>query len=173
MATSSKIYLVESIPEVFSMFITEESIIEEEIKQLQIDKKESKQEVMFPSPELSASLAKKKYAFTNSLKHAEEALDALSLLSGILDYPLYILPKMAIFVRKKYLESFMEKLFRRDPDRRWRYWINLFQCIKKIEHLLSSSCKEKILVHIVSLKKHWAYAVRKAAIEIEGIFIFK
>ncbi|KAI5172836.1 hypothetical protein NEFER03_1852 [Nematocida sp. LUAm3] len=162
--------LLSSIYEVFSLFITESMILEAELKQMKIDRKEMKTSLVFPSPEIGASIDLLKYSCENAIINLEHIIEYLSSIPVLLNKIPSLFPLLMPLMKRKSFEGVLESLFQKDPGRAWRYWIDLCCSAEKILPALTEQCKTSLIGMLQPLKGHWAHAVRKQASDTEKVF---
>jgi len=164
-----RLTLIASVPEVFEEFISRERVLEEELKEMQVEDKKQKTGVTFPSPEM-VEMPKKKFLCENALSNLEEIVEYLG---GTLKTPeclVSLLHRISPMVRRGPLERVLVELYRRDPERRWRYWTELMGATKRLKNELGEGTVLAVRQELEKLEKHWAYTVRQAAKECRAFF---
>ncbi|KAI5180558.1 hypothetical protein NEOKW01_0862 [Nematocida sp. AWRm80] len=158
--------LVPQLSKVFQEYITQELLLEENLRQIQIGPG-IKEGVTFQTQKEENIKA---YEESNAIYNLETIIDASLLQQELWTPIIQLLPELKTILRTEFLETTLTALYNQDPQRNWRHWTLLLETTLNLKPSLSAAFRETILQSIQKLKTHWAHVVRKTATTIEASF---
>ncbi|OAG29607.1 hypothetical protein NEDG_00740 [Nematocida displodere] len=158
---------------VFALFIRQEQVIEEELRTMHIDGKDSEksQGLSFPSPKITSECVEEKYFETEALSNLEGVVTRLADTLGTAEMCFALLPKVTDIMKGASIEQVVESFFLKDPNRNWRYWTGLFALVGSTRQHLGDKSRARIVGLLAPLKDHWAKAVRVEARACEAALL--
>ncbi|KAH9387213.1 uncharacterized protein NEMAJ01_2109 [Nematocida major] len=160
--------LARKVADVFGLYIQREDVIAEDIVNLKIE--DRKNALTFPSPDIAEFDAreKKEYSPENAVCDLERVMGALVAEAGSAEKVVEMLPLCMHLLRAGFVQKMLLRLFERDPERNWRYWMRLLQTADKVKDSLTERAKASLKEHIKKLTAHWAHAVRIEAKKMDS-----
>ncbi|KAI5190705.1 hypothetical protein NEMIN01_1170 [Nematocida minor] len=164
-----QVQLAQKIVKIFSLYIREEDLITENMINMKIEEKKGGQ-IVFPSPDMSAEGAAKKYSVDKAVHDLEEIVNIFMKAGETAECVVEMLPELRKLFRNSFTGKVLETLYERDPERNWRYWMNLLKTTEKIKEHIGETQKDRIKKRVKELTRHWASAVRAEAKRVDGLF---